>query len=245
MENYTLTFSESAKGWQSFYSYKPEKMIGMNNKFYSFKNGRLYVHNSENVGRNFFYGEQYTSKITGVINENPYDVKTFKTFSLDSTAPWDCTFTTDLGSGYIDSEWFSLKEGDYFAHIRNTDNSLELRSAQGIGTPTSIDSVSNITTLKFSFKIDSIISVGDKVYSNDGSNNTLAGTVTDVRLKTITIDTSSGAIPSVNDYIFYVKNNTAESYGATGYFLKYEIENNSTNFVEIFSIGSNLFKSYP
>jgi len=28
---YTLTFSENSKGWPSFYSFKPEMMVGMNN----------------------------------------------------------------------------------------------------------------------------------------------------------------------------------------------------------------------
>jgi len=46
MPNYTLTYSEGSKGFPSFYSYNPEYMIGMNNFFYSFKNGQLYRHNT-------------------------------------------------------------------------------------------------------------------------------------------------------------------------------------------------------
>ena len=41
----TLTFDDGVKGWTSFYSYIPDFMIGMNNYFYSFKNGNLYRHN--------------------------------------------------------------------------------------------------------------------------------------------------------------------------------------------------------
>ena len=37
--NYTLTYSESSKGFPSFYSFVPDYMIGMNRFFYSFKGG--------------------------------------------------------------------------------------------------------------------------------------------------------------------------------------------------------------
>jgi hypothetical protein len=52
---YTLTYSETAQGWPSFYSFTPERMIGMNNHFYSFDEGKLYQHNSDAVGRNNFH----------------------------------------------------------------------------------------------------------------------------------------------------------------------------------------------
>ena len=64
---YTLAYSESVKGWTSFYSYMPEVMIGMNSHLYSFKNGNLYQH-SVNDNRNNFYGVDYPSTITAVIN---------------------------------------------------------------------------------------------------------------------------------------------------------------------------------
>lgn len=247
--NYTLTYSDSAKGWQSFYSFYPERMIGMNNKFYSFKNGRLYLHNSDNVSRNNFYGSQSKSSITGVINEEPNTVKTFKTFVLDSTSPWDCYINTDLSEGFIDADWFSLKEGDYFSYIRrNEDNDdIKLRSAKGIGNVTSVDSSAGTSSvvLTFSFNVGSIISVGDSLYRYDNVDNIFSGTVLSVSSKTITINASTGSVPSDGDFISCVKDKTAESYGATGYFLKYKIDNSSPNFVEIFSIGSNLFKSYP
>ena len=54
--SYTLTFSEGIKGWPSFYSYQPEYIKGMNQFLYTFKNGNLYVHNSNSVDRNNFYG---------------------------------------------------------------------------------------------------------------------------------------------------------------------------------------------
>lgn len=245
--SYTLTYSEGAAGWTSFYSFEPEMMIGMNNYFYSFKGGKLYRHNTGSK-RNNFYGQQYTSRITGVINEEPSTVKTFKTISLESTAPWNCTVTSDLGSGYIDSSWFSLKEGDYYGYIRRNedDGVLEMRSLQGIGSCSDVDSTdSAAVVVSFTFKPDSIISNGDLMYKYTLGNPVLIGSVKGKGKYTITVDTSAGTLPTVGDFLIYIKNNVAESYGTTGYYMQYELENDSESFVEIFGIGSTLFKSNP
>ena len=79
----TLTYSETSKGWPSFYSFIPEKTIGMNNYLYSFKGGKLYRHNT-NALRNNYYGVQYNSSISSIFNTKPLEVKlnvwTFKHF---------------------------------------------------------------------------------------------------------------------------------------------------------------------
>jgi hypothetical protein len=249
---YTLTYSDGVKGWQSFYSYYPEQMIGMNNRFYSFSGGNLWVHNSDNVDRNSFYGEPSylnPSRITGVINEDPSVVKTFKTFYLESNDTWDATFLTDLGSGYIEKGWFSLKEGDYYAHIRRNDSDgvYEMRSTQGIGKPIAVSTAGPTSiNITFGFNIDSIMSVGDIMYKKDTVGITLIGTITEVSGSIVNVDQSSGgAIPTTRDFLLYIKNNIVESYGTTGYYMQYTIENNSSNFVEIYAIGSSLFKSHP
>tara|TARA_R110000765_G_scaffold7597_3_gene24805 strand:+ start:218 stop:964 length:747 start_codon:yes stop_codon:yes gene_type:complete len=246
---YTLTYNETAKGWPSFYSFTPERMIGMNNHFYSFKGGKLYQHNSDTAFRNNFYGDQFTSSITGVVNESPSEVKKFKTFALEGNAPWDCTVLSDLESGYIDKDWFSLKEGEYHAYIRRTadDNVFEARSAQGIGSSTSVDS--SITTsilLTFNFNIGTMVSIGDKMYSVIAAVPTFVGIITATTDTTITINgTGAPATPTAGQFMMYIRNNIAESYGATGYYLRYTLTNSSTSFVELYGVSSNLFKSYP
>ena len=248
---YTLTYSEGAKGWPSFYSFHPETMIGMNNYFYSFKNGRLYRHNTG--VRNRFYGTQYPSTITGVMNDEPSTVKTFKTISLEASAPWNCTVTSDLGSGYINRNWFSLKEGDYYAHIRRNDDDgvLEMRSLQGIGSCVDVNSTdTSAVVVTFSFRPDSMISVGDKMYQQSGGGLALVGDITAISGTTITVDTTvgGGSVPANGVFLAYIKNNVAESYGTTGYYLQYELElptDASSAFTEIYAIGSSLFKSFP
>lgn len=247
---HTLTYSESVKGWPSFYSFYPEMMVGMNNYFYSFKGGNLYRHNTGSQ-RNTYYDALTpdASTITGVINDSPSTVKKFKTISLEGTDAWDCTVTSDLESGYIDADWFSLKEGDYYGFIRRNqdDNVFEARSAQGIGSVDTVDSsVTTAVELNFTFTISSMISVGDKVYKLVGGSPTVVGLITSISGTQIVVDAdASGIIPLAGDYLFCVKDNKAESYGTTGYFLRYTLSNTSSNFVELYGIGSSLFKSFP
>lgn len=260
---YTLSFNELSKGWTSFFSFKPEVMIGMNSYFYTFKNGNLYRHNV-NETRNEFYGEQYTSKLTSVFNADYLTVNNFKTISLNSDAPWNCNVVTDMSSGFIDSTYFSLKEGDYFAYIRRNIDSvdLNLRSAQGFGKPSLIVStIPSAVRVSFGYTITSIVSVGDIAYRNDNGNLQKLGKIVDTSyiplvgttpigtngINTIIIDTTvpDGNIPLSDDFILFIKNSVAESYGALGYYLQFELENDSLSRVELFGVGSNLFKSYP
>lgn len=242
----TLAYSEAAGGWTSFYSYYPEMMIGMNSHLYSFKNGNLYKHNT-NVQRNTFYGFFTPSTITAVINESPSDVKTFKTIALESTDSWNATFETDLETGYVDSTWFSLKEGDYFAYIRNNQDNLASRASQGIGSVSTVTIVSpTITTLEFTFSLGSMLSVNDAVYNASTGAPVFIGNIVSVSDTIIEINTTGALGVAVDtNYIMYGRNTIAESTGLRGYYMQYKLENESSEFVEIYGIGSSLFKSYP
>jgi hypothetical protein len=56
----TITWSEKSGGWTSFKSYHPEQGISINNKYYTWKNGSMWEHHT-NETHNSFYGA-----ITGV-----------------------------------------------------------------------------------------------------------------------------------------------------------------------------------
>jgi hypothetical protein len=243
----TLSYSEAAQGWTSFFSYIPDMMIGMNSYFYSFKGGNLYRHNT-NERRNCFYDQDYPSKMTSVFNADQSTVKNFNTLSLNSDDSWDCNILTDLSTGYISSSYFELKEGDYFAYIRSESDTqdLNLRSTQGIGKPISIDDTDPTAVIvEFSYKLGSIITIGAYAYKNNAGTPLKLGEITGKTNTTITIDTTGGNIPLVTDFIFYFQNSVAESYGVRGYYMQFELINDNTSRVEMFSVGSNMFKSYP
>jgi len=54
-----------------------------------------------------------------------------------------------------------------------------------------------------------------------------------------------GTVPAVGNFIMFVKNAVAESYGARGYYMQVLLENTSSTAVELFAISSQVFKSYP
>jgi hypothetical protein len=257
---YTLTYNKNVEGWTSFFSYHPEMMLGMNGAFYSFKGGELYKHNT-NVNRNTFYydwwddlgfpGDAFEpSKVTSVFNKEPLTIKNFKTIATYGNSPWDCSVITDLSTGEIDSTYFVEKEGNWFAYIRSLsgDDNLRLRSAQGVGSVDTVDDPGTAAAvLNFTFNIGTIVSIGDLAYRNDAGVIEFIGAITEFTNTSITIDNTSPSANAVNDgdYILYIKNSVAESYGARGYYMQFELENGSTDRVELFSVKSNVFKSYP
>ena len=263
---YTVTYSDSAGGFPSFYSYYPEEIRGMNQNLFTFNEGNIYIHNSDNVDRCTFYGVFTPMSVRSVINNSPTESKVFKTISLDSSHEWGLDSFTDLESGNIDSTYFENKEGNYFAFIRGidsvpvTDTELPLRSSQGIGSTTTVD-ISDPTNIIITYPsktIDNVISIGDLIYYLNGGVYTLCGVVTTVSKKIvsgatitsgITVDSTTGVGGSTGispgDYTFYIKNAIAESHGLRGYYLEFLIENYETEQSEIFEIGSEVFKSFP
>lgn len=53
--NITWRYEPARQGWSSRVSYIPEDGLSMNNKFYTYKGGKMFLHNSTNVPRNHFY----------------------------------------------------------------------------------------------------------------------------------------------------------------------------------------------
>jgi|18_taG_2_1085343.scaffolds.fasta_scaffold08885_3 hypothetical protein len=251
MAEVTISYAPKNSGWTSFHSYIPEWMIGMNSHFYTFFRGNIYKHYS-NATRNNYYGDelggagQYSSKITPVINDDPTSNKMFKTIALDGNAAWDATITTNQSTGFMDATYFTLKEGDYYTYIRrvagNTD--LDLMSAQGIGEVTTVTGTSpGSIDFTFAFDIGSIISVGDVLY-RDNAGIQLIGTITALTSTVVTVAVTA-ITPVAGNFILYIKNAEAESYGARGYYMEVELENDSTSEVELFTVSSEVFKSFP
>ena len=242
MANQTITFSKRSNGWTSFWSYAPDWMLGMNSSFYTWKDGSLYKHDT-NATRNQFYGTNYSSSINTTFSQDPLTMKMYKTLSLDSNKPWETEIITDLSTGQIAASYYEEKEGEWYGYIRRYDDgsydTLSL-STQGIGSMLSY----NALVLSFNFNIDSSISQGDKVYVVSGNSLVLLGTVASHSLRSITLSSIGATVPVTGNMIVYVKNSQAESYGARGYYMDVQLTNSDTTEVEIFSIASNVFKSF-
>jgi hypothetical protein len=244
----TLTYSNTSQGWTSRWSYRPEWMIGLNNSFYTFYEGDLYLHDS-NTQRTLFYGVQGGFKISTVINQSPTEIKMFKTLALDSTHALEAKGSTDLDQIYMSSSSFVNKEGEWYSYMRRLDNQFnyDLISAQGVGN------VFSTTAPNFIYMQDSFtnISKGDTICKAIFSGSEIAsvvfvGTVDYVTQSTNEIKVGSIATPlSPGDYLVSFKSSSAESYGARGYFMNLELDGNTTEEVELFAVSVSAFKSFP
>ena len=249
MANYTLTYSPMLEGWTSFHSYYPEWMTNMNNFLYTFKSGELWKHNT-NATRNSWYGAASdASKVTIIFNDAPSESKMFKTLACETDSPWKATVTTDLNSGVMEASYFELKEGDYFTYIRRNPDTVDLKamSTQGIGSASSVTLISaGNYRINFTFDIGTTVSIGDTIYIGAVGGLTIAGVVTAHNATSVTINmVVGGTVPVAGNFIVFVKNAVAESYGARGYFMSVLLENTSSAAVELFAISSQVFKSYP
>ena len=132
----TVTFDEGVLGWTSFSSYKPNYSFSLSNVFYTFNTGKLYQHYLGNYAQ--FYGFNYDSNVTIILNSNPSVVKNFKTINYEGALGWELesmvassndktlpigkyVFQDNLASleTQIWSNTFKKKEDKYFANLIN------------------------------------------------------------------------------------------------------------------------------
>lgn len=264
----TISYSDDVQGWTSFWTFKPDFMIFASNNFYTFKNGNLFLHNDPSATRTVYYPNTPFSNlpfcsVRTVFNDDPLEVKLFKTLSIESTSAWNAYVFTDLISGNIDDTWFQLKEGGFFAHIRRNPN---LPGASLISTSQLDDSLSTrivgvgsvLNTgagyIEFSsfpsqsFKITNI-AFPDQLYAYTNAGAlTYVGDVSIVDNSSanpkIFVTGAGAVVPNVGDTILAVKNSTAESYGARGYYMDTTLVYNSGAPVELFYTGATVFKSF-
>jgi len=130
-EKATVAWSPNAEKWLTFYSFIPELYANIQNRFFSFKDGKMWQHNQTAV-RNSFYEEtvdltkRYPSKLTLISKGNPSSVKMYKAMSTEGNRPWKATFSNDSQRvASIEATHFHEKEGMRYANIpRVFDNNL-------------------------------------------------------------------------------------------------------------------------
>ena len=109
----TLAFNESVNRWTSFYSFHPEYFSRVGKQFIGFQNGYLWKHNMTDrgyqklftnkavsikpIGYNFYYGNQFNSKIQFPFNMEPSSVKTYNALSLESDTKLFTSMHTNIG----------------------------------------------------------------------------------------------------------------------------------------------------
>lgn len=83
----TVVFNEKENKWTGEYSAIPELMIKFIDDIFFMKNGQLWKQNSNDIYNNFF-GEQFSSKITFVVNVDYKKDKLWYNIRLDAKGNW-------------------------------------------------------------------------------------------------------------------------------------------------------------
>jgi len=122
----TLAFDEKVLGWVTFYDYRPYNAKSLFNRFYTTNQTNLWLHNSENVFRNSFYGNNpVKSSIEFVFNAQPNIVKTFKTVNYEGTNGWELSSMISDQTGALQAPGLSYNiYEDQTAVIKSYDEGL-------------------------------------------------------------------------------------------------------------------------
>ena len=124
----TLYYDESVKGWPSFVSFKPTLMGSIGNKFFSFIDGKLYQHYSENDRGNFYGIGTVASNITFTFNPKVSVQKVFKTINYEGSNSWEITSlnTQDTSDNFAEQRYdianaiSNLADGLYYLQKADT-----------------------------------------------------------------------------------------------------------------------------
>ena len=119
----TLAFNSGDERWKTFYSFIPEMMVGSLMDIVTFKNGSLYLHNSNGTHNNF-YGGQFDSEVHPVSNGEPSARKLYLSMVQESNKVWSAdSITNQQGqqSSLIEADFEDI-EGDFYAQFLKDEN---------------------------------------------------------------------------------------------------------------------------
>lgn len=87
----TMVFKFEENKWNNDFEFMPEWMDYLQNTLFGFKNGNLYIHNSDTTNWNTFYGVQYPIRICLVANANPSAIKDLFRIGIEGSVAPDYT----------------------------------------------------------------------------------------------------------------------------------------------------------
>ena len=244
-----FTAAYDAKGgyWTTLYSYIPEKMGYIKNLFFTFKDGRLYTHETNDNHNTFYGGSVVNSKISIVSNRNPSMVKTYESISIEGSDAWNATFKNTDQQSSVAAGLFEDRERNFYAHIgrdtlssKNNIISIGKVAANGINgsevtltsrishlpipRDASIYKVDGSTLVDTTLSVDSIS--GRKVLKTDG---TIGANISD----------TSGS----EDVLVAVSSSVLDGDPMRDYYLQIDLEKASTSAVELYAVNAIFDKS--
>ena len=104
--------------------------------------------------------------------------------------------------------------------------------------------VKRTLTITFNNPLNVSVQVGDIVYYLNSGTVVELGKLLTISGKTITCEIDQNqANPSNNSFILFSKDNRKNLTSITGYYAEVEMKNDSQEYAEIFTVGSEIFES--
>ncbi len=200
LTGFNIAFDTQGQKWVTRYSYIPEGMERLKNRFFSFKDGSIYVHDKGT--NNTFYGTAAPSLIKIISNFNPSLVKTFDAISIEGNDTWSATFSnTDQNSSLATSD-YAEKERSYYADIpRDTATSITANTTNITALGTNATGSTNTITFPNRINRQPVpLGLSARVYKVDSAGNasdaaSAAAYASSVTSTTLTLqDATGGAI---------------------------------------------------
>lgn len=176
------------------------------------------------------------------MNDAPSTEKMFKNIFLEGNKKWKTTINTNLSDGVIYKDEFQQKQSRFFAYTRRNedDSNLSSFSTNGIGNIQEVVAA----TVRFN-SINDLLGIGDKLTQIQSGIFVEIGIITSIDKATGFVGFSSFAnTPSVAEFCYATKNARVEGGEIRGYFMRVDLENDDTDFTELFAVNSNTAESY-
>ena len=124
----TVWFSEDANAWLSFLDFIPEMMATCGVDYVSFKDGAMWLHNSNDT-RGSFYGTAYDAEVTVPFNTPPDVQKRFETIEQESNSVWKSDTDGDIvtlsgQTSLLEAAFYTeFQQGEWAAALRKDSSS--------------------------------------------------------------------------------------------------------------------------
>jgi hypothetical protein len=124
VNDFSIYFHEPSNRWTSLFNFGSQCSVTHGVDIVTFKGGRGWLHNSQNVPYCNFYGEQFNSSVEIAFNQNPSNNKFYKTIELESNDVWEAEITNQYNQKTsLIKEDYDKIENVYWASFWKDENS--------------------------------------------------------------------------------------------------------------------------
>jgi hypothetical protein len=249
-EGFTAAYNVDGSVWNTLYSYRPERIVCIDDILYTFKGGTMYKHTSAS-NRATYYGLADGAVVEVVAAFNPSMVKSYESISLEGTAAWDTTITNTDQSATIADTDYDQRERNWYAYIprdssANTGGST-ITALSGTSEVFALGAVASVSGSDIVFTSDiSYITfpVGADLYKVSGSTLiSITNTIASVSNGTTITCASAVAGVSAADEIVAIANGAIEGDQMRDYYAQIRLVNDSTDEVELYAVNAVFAKS--